>query len=71
MKMRNQIRFVSIAACVLACMNMKAHAIDFTFQPNFVNSGVQLIPDAGQSSTPAPTAATTAPASSEKVRFGE
>ena len=71
MKMRNQIRFVSIAACVLACMNAKAHAIDFTFQPNFVNSGVQLIPDAGQSSTPASTAATPAPASSEKVRFGE
>ena len=68
---QNRIQFVSLAICALACINAKARAIDFTFQPDVVNSGVQLVPDAGQSSTPAPTAATTARTALLSARFGD
>ncbi len=71
MLQQNRMQFLSLVICGLACLNQEVSAIDFSFTPNHVNSGVQLAADAGQSSSPAPTAATPAPASSAKARFGE
>ncbi|MDA1262176.1 MAG: acyloxyacyl hydrolase [Planctomycetota bacterium] len=68
---RKQIKLTSIPICAIACLNANVLAFDFVFRPDFVNSGVQLAPEAENSTSTAQPETTATQAKPEPKRFGE